>query len=130
MPSIGNADKVDMSVTPSQLGLLQQLLNATEMRHRVIGQNVANVNTPGFTRLDVDFEAELAQRLGSSGSSDLGNLEPTIREDFSSPRRADGNNVDIDKEMGQLNKNALLYQTYSQVLASKLSLMRSAITGQ
>ena len=126
----GIADKADMGVTPSQFGMLRQLLDTAELRHRVISQNVANVNTPGYTRLDVEFEAELAERLQSLGAENIHEISPEVREDQVSPRRADGNNVDIDKEMGQLNKNALLYQTYSQVMASKLAMMRSAITGQ
>jgi flagellar basal-body rod protein FlgB len=119
-----------MSVTPSQFGMLHQLLDAAELRHRVIGQNVANVNTQDYTRKDVAFEAELAERIRLMGNVDLSEITPQIYQDDNAPRRADGNNVDIDKEMGQLNKNALLYQTYAQVVASKLAMMRSAITGQ
>jgi len=120
-----------MSVTVSQFDLLSKLLDASELRHRVISQNVANVNTPGYHRLAVSFEEELAQRLRSSGGdAAIDGLTPEIYEELGLPVRADGNNVDIDKEMGQLNKNALLYQTYAQVLASRLSMMRSAITGR
>ncbi|MEJ7590453.1 MAG: hypothetical protein WKF77_02820 [Planctomycetaceae bacterium] len=43
--------------------------------------------------------------------------------------RADGNNVDIDREMGQLNKNAMLQQTYVQLLSTYLEQMRLAIQG-
>ena len=118
-----------MTVIPSQFDMLSKLLDAAELRHRVISQNVANVNTPGYRRLDVDFEAMLARRLAGS-SGDISDVEPEIREAAGQPGRADGNTVDIDQEMGQLNKNALLYQTYAQVLASKLAMMRSAITGQ
>ena len=53
-----------------------------------------------------------------------------IREAGGAAVRADGNNVDIDREMGALNRNALIYQTYAQVLASRLATMRSAITGR
>ena len=43
--------------------------------------------------------------------------------------RADGNNVDVDAELGRLQKNALLYNAYSQILASRIASMRSAISG-
>ena len=43
--------------------------------------------------------------------------------------RADGNNVDIDREIGQLNKNAMLQQTYVQLLSTYLEQMRLAIQG-
>ncbi len=119
-----------MNVTVSQFDLLNKLLDASELRHRVISQNVANVNTPGYHRLAVSFEEELADRLRSAGDVNIDGMTPSVYEEQGLIVRADGNNVDIDKEMGQLNKNALLYQTYAQVLASRLSMMRSAITGR
>ncbi len=118
-----------MTVIPSQFDLLSKLMDASALRQRVIGQNVANVNTPGYRRLDIAFEEELAKRL-REGAANFGDLSAEVIESDSQPLRADGNNVDIDKEMGQLSKNALLYQTYGQILTSKLATMRSAISGQ
>lgn len=136
------ARKVDsrgVNVVPQQFDLLQQLLDATAVRHRVVAQNVANAQTPGYRRLEVDFEAELSRQVLSKGGYQAGpaesslaranDIEPTVRESDEPSNRPDGNNVDIDKEMALLSKNALLYQTYAQVLASKLAMMRSAITG-
>jgi flagellar basal-body rod protein FlgB len=91
---------------------------------------VANAETPGYRRLEVDFEAELDRQTSSARLGGETTLKTTVRESDNVARRPDGNNVDIDKEMGLLSKNALLYQTYAQVLASKLAMMRSAITGQ
>lgn len=119
-----------MSVTPSQIDLLSQLLDSAQLRNRVISQNVANVNTPGYRALDVSFEEQLAKTLSSLGDAKALDTQPQVHEVSGLRVRADGNNVDIDREMGQLSKNTLFYQTYSQILASKLSTMRSAITGQ
>ncbi len=119
-----------MNVTPSQFALLGKLLESGALRQRVISQNLANVNTPGYHRQDVSFEQKLARMLENQSGAGISGIEPTVYEVAGLPERADGNNVDIDIEMGQLNKNSLLYQTYSQVLASKLSMLRSAITGR
>jgi flagellar basal-body rod protein FlgB len=119
-----------MTVKPAQLDLLQQLLTLSEVRQRVISQNVANVNTPGYRRMDVSFEETLSQLLAEEGDGRKAEVEPVIREAGGAAVRADGNNVDIDREMGALNRNALVYQTYAQVLASRLATMRSAITGR
>ena len=43
--------------------------------------------------------------------------------------REDGNNVDVDLEMARLQKNALYFKLYSQLLASDLAQYRSAISG-
>jgi len=118
-----------MSVTPAQFELLQQLMDAAGLRQKTLGQNVANVNTPGYRRLDVAFEEQLAQQLIHNNELAV-DVEPKVIHTLGLAERADGNNVDIDMEMGQLSKNALLYQTYAQILTSKLSMMRSAITGQ
>ena len=118
-----------MSVTPAQFELLHQLLDAAGLRQKTLGQNIANVNTPGYKRLDIAFEEQLARQLIRSNELPVG-LDPKVIHTQGLAERADGNNVDIDMEMGQLSKNSLLYQTYAQILTSKLSMMRSAITGQ
>lgn len=96
----------------------------------MIGQNIANVNTPKYRALDVSFEKQLAKTLSDFSGAKLSDIQPEVQEVEGLRVRADGNNVDIDREMGQLSKNTLIYQTYSQLLASKLSMMRSAVTGQ
>src|SRR5262245_11163433 len=99
-----------MSVTPSQLDLLAQLLNAATLRHRVIAQNVANVNTPGYRRLEVSFEDALSRHLSSEPNNiDVSGIKPEIVQAHGGFDRFDGNNVDVDAEMGSLQKNTLLF---------------------
>ena len=96
------------------------------MRQRVISNNIANVNTPNYQRLDVDFEEQLAKELkGTSVSAAV----PSVVLTKGLTARGDGNNVDIDREIGQLNKNAMLQQTYLQLLGSQLERMKLAIQG-
>src|SRR5262245_13326803 len=115
---------------PKQTELLMKLMDVTDMRHRVISQNLSNVNTPGYKRMTVDFDEALTkQLLDGDGGYDPG-LQPQIVEDESRKARADGNTVDIDLEIGELQRNAMMYQTYSQLLASQFSTMRRAISGQ
>jgi len=119
-----------MSVTPAQFDTLRNLLSISELSHRTISQNIANVNTPGYRRQYVSFEDAVGQILEAEAGQTGRGLTAEIREEEGLPLRADGNNVDIDREMGELNRNSLLYQTFSQVLASRLATMRSAITGK
>ena len=117
-----------MNVLPNQFELLSRLMDASQTRHSVVSQNVANVETPGYQRLEVNFEEALARELSASHSKQKTPAAIEIVIDDASPMRADGNNVDIDREMGVLSKNAMLYQTYSQLLASKLSMMQRAMS--
>ena len=115
------ADIDDMNPLTGQLDLMSRMMDAAEIQHRVISHNIANVNTPGYHRLEVSFEEVLrnADRVSRG--------QPVVREQSGLTERADGNNVDIDREVGALQKNAMAYQTYSQLMASQLQMMRRAI---
>jgi len=117
-------------MTPSAFGIdvLRRLMDAAALRHQVISQNVANVNTPGYRRLAVEFEDELAKVLGTAGGSADAVAPKVVVEDRA--ERVDGNTVDLDREMGDLNKNTLLFQAASQIAASRFASMRSAISGR
>ncbi|MBX9580965.1 MAG: flagellar basal body protein [Gemmataceae bacterium] len=111
-----------MNPTGFGIDTLSGLLSATGLRHRVIAQNVANVNTPGYRRLEVTFGGELARATGAA---------PTPKVVYGDgPARVDGNTVDIDREMNDLAKNALLYQAAAQIVTSRLASLRSAVSGR
>lgn len=118
-----------MGVTPSQFELLSGLLDAASLRHQVIAHNVANVNTPGFHGREVSFEEALRREYLLNGPTADRRPEPRIVERPGGIAREDGNNVDIDAEMGRLAKNTTLFGVYSQILATRMAAMRSAISG-
>ncbi len=113
-------------MTPSGLTTLAHILDAASLRHRVIAQNVANVNTPGYRRLAVAFSDDLAAALATPGANPQ--RPKVVVED--GPERVDGNTVDIDREMGDLAKNALLYQAAAQIITSRIASQRAAIAGR
>jgi flagellar basal-body rod protein FlgB len=115
--------------TVSGLGVLTQLMDAAALRHRVIAQNVANVNTPGYKRREVLFEADLAKALAANDDTAAAHVTPQVVLG-EGPERVDGNNVDIDREMNALSKNALLYQAAAQIVASRVASLRAAIAGR
>jgi flagellar basal-body rod protein FlgB len=126
------ADCDVMESLNSQFDLLGRLIDATEVRHRAISNNLANVNTPNYRRMDVEFEEQLTRELSSSKNADGSSRMKAEPEMVLTPgltARADGNNVDIDREIGQLHKNAMLQQTYVQLLSTYLEQMRMAIQG-
>lgn len=112
----------------SGIGVLAQVLDAAALRHRVIAQNVANVNTPGYQRLTVAFEDDLARALAAP--SGMVPVKPRVVVAEGGAERVDGNNVDIDQEMNNLTKNALLYQAAAQIITNRVGQMRAAITGR
>ena len=109
------------------IGLLSQVLDASTLRHRVISQNIANVNTPGYRRLAVTFEEDLARALAIPDGGVPVKPQVVVAD---GPERVDGNTVDIDQEIGDLNKNALLYQAAAQILTSRMATLRAAVSGR
>jgi flagellar basal-body rod protein FlgB len=119
-----------MNALTPQMDLLSKLMDVAELRHHVIAQNVANVNTPGYRRQEVVFEDALADALRHGNDRGAVRLEPRIVDAAGDKARADGNTVDIDDEMGRLDKNSILYRMFAQILTSQIATMRSAIKGQ
>jgi len=118
-----------MSAPISQFELVAKALEAAALRHQVISNNIANVNTPGYQALEVSFEEQLSRAMMLELET-LDQLSPEVRRAEGLAMRNDGNNVDIDREIGKLGKNSVTYQTLVQVLASQMGMLRSAISGR
>ncbi len=117
-----------MTGLPSQYYLIGNALRTTEQNHRVVSQNIANVNTPGYQTRELSFDEYLKQVQSGKSNRDFIEQVPVKLVD-GLVERVDGNNVDIDHELGDLKKNSLMFQTYSQLLAAKMAIMRKAMSG-
>ncbi|HHT9108111.1 MAG TPA: flagellar basal body rod protein FlgB [Candidatus Wunengus sp. YC63] len=116
---------IDKSAT-----LLEKMLDVSSVKHKVIANNIANVNTPGYKKMDVSFADQLEKALNESSVNKFDALQPKIvisKEDTSETVRNDGNNVDMDKEVSSLVKNTLSYNIYTQLLSKKFEDIKSAI---
>lgn len=118
-----------MSLTIPQSEILSRLMDVAQLRHQVISQNLANVNTPGYRQREVSFEDAFARALGKKGEQGALGIRPRVVEGHDHPPRQDGNTVDLDKEVGSLNQNAMMFGMAAQMLVSRINMMRSAITG-
>jgi flagellar basal-body rod protein FlgB len=102
---------------------LTTALDALGLRQRVIANNIANVNTPGFTAGQVDFESALARAVASG--------DPTAALIQASPSTApagpDGNNVDLPGDTLTLTQSNLQYQTLIEGLNAKFQMLRTAM---
>lgn len=119
-----------MSLTIPQSELLARLLDVAALRQQVISQNLANANTPGYHQLEVSFDDAFTRALGKRDETGALRVAPRIVEGHGNTPRQDGNTVDLDKELGSLNKNSLFFNMATQMLMSRLGMMRSAITGR
>jgi flagellar basal-body rod protein FlgB len=117
MPSSGNV-----------MSLLEAGIRAEELRQRAIASNMANIETPGYRRVDVRFEKNLAKAIKSPGPIDLDAIEPELYEPDEPSLRANGNNVTMEAEVGEMVKNSLRHSTYIRLLRKKYSQIEAAIS--
>ena len=126
-------DSIDRSIAPLAQGLGQR-----SRRHAAIASNVANADTPGYRAVDVSFGQHLQRaRMGLrtthsghiGGAGDGTSGRDAVVYSGGVPRR-DGNDVDIDREMGKLAQNQIEYQFLARRLSSKFNKLREAISGR
>ena len=101
------------------MNVLDKAADAACLRNDCISNNLANVDTPGYKREDVDFEAQLKRALGASRYTTMDekvavlnnkDLRPKAYTDYAGySYRADGNNVDVDVENVYLAENQIRY---------------------
>jgi len=103
-----------------QNAILSVALAGTHARNDAIMNNIANVDTPGFTARSVEFESALSNAIDNwqaTGTLDLSRARPALRFQESTARfRMDGSNVDMEREMVALYINSVR----SDVLANSI----------
>ena len=114
--------------------LARKLLDGAVLRQEAIASNIANAETPGYRRLDVsgDFASELRARLGQAGSvRSFSGIEPKLVEDLNARSvRPDGNSVEIERELLEMNRNTVEYDFLADVVSRNIKQLRMAITGR
>ena len=118
--------------------ILDKAADASWMRENVITNNIANIDTPGYKRQDVDFESVLQKALGKTKYSsldkkvrelnqDLGKLTTTSYTDAANySYRLDRNNVDENTE-NELASESLRYQLLTTAITNNFSRMQTVL---
>lgn len=105
---------------------LETALRGASMRQELLTNNLANINTPGYQRQDLDFHSAL-QAAQASGDPDPTDVTFRPTNDPTRTVRADGSGLDADQEAAALAKNALEYQALVQVMGARTAIMQTAI---
>lgn len=108
-------------------------LDAVALRHEAIASNIANLETPGYKRLDLapSFQSELDRACASRDSSQIASLQPSLAPDPTAVASGnDGNTVNLEKEMAQLNQNTVAHTLETQLVSNMLMRLRMAITAK
>ncbi|HLP76564.1 MAG TPA: flagellar basal body rod protein FlgB [Candidatus Paceibacterota bacterium] len=108
-------------------------LDAIALRQQAIASNIANLETPGYRRVDLSqsFKAELERACSAGDAQQLAGLKPQLAIDTTAvPNSKDGNTVNFENEMMQLNQNTTAHALETQLVSGALMKLRMAITGK
>ncbi len=113
-------------------------LELYQARHKVLTENIANSETPGYRARDIQFADQLAAALTSPTRASEApgeakapaqplRIEPSIDRDAAV--KPDGNSVALDQQVGRLSENAFKIQALTQILSSRYQGLKRVIDG-
>lgn len=128
--------------------VLTKALSGYGARNEAIANNIANADTPGYKRVDVNFESALASAVqadrdrlaagdaggapgvdGPAAGTATDGVAPSVLSTDTTTMRTDGGGVDPDDEMARLAQNQLADQTVVSLLNKRFGQFRMAING-
>ena len=104
------------------LGKTSLMLDLISQRQRALGSNIANVDTPGYVRRDVDF----SQYLGSMNSPIETKLSTALGPSGVIEDRRE-EEIDIARELSEIQKNSLMYSMATRRMSNIITQMRTVI---
>jgi flagellar basal-body rod protein FlgB len=111
----------------------KKLLEAAVLRQEAVASNLANIETPGYKRVDVapTFNTELQRAIASHQTDTIAAVQPKLAVDTTAVAQSpDGNTVKLESELINLQQNALNHTLASQLITARLLKLRLAITGR
>lgn len=122
----------------SYINVLDKAADASWNREQCITNNIANVDTPGYKRQDIDFQSVLQEQLGNSKyvnldtkikNVDLSKLTASTYTDAANySYREDKNNVDIDTENVELASEQIRYSGLTDSMTQEFSRLKSVMS--
>lgn len=116
----GNLVRILDNLFGSHLDHLQKGMGLATRRQALLTNNLANVNTPGYKRQDIDFNVQLdeaTERFSKLGSSSRN----------SGSIRIDGNNVDLEQEIVAIAETELRYSALADMTAGYFAGLKNVI---
>jgi flagellar basal-body rod protein FlgB len=132
------------SIFDGSIAALHKALNIGALQHKVLTSNIANIDTPNYKAFEVVMEDALRENDRAAETIKLVRTQPqhlngyhTLSSDVKIKTadpppfnlRADGNTVDLEKTMGKLAENTILYRTAAQIIKKKFQALLNSIQG-
>ena len=116
--------------------LLVTAMKVARENHRAIASNIANIDTPNYNPLEMDFHKALDKALAGEGRISLRTMQPrhieksTHRPYFErlvQSSKNDYNKVDLDDQMAKLAQNTDRYTIYGSLLVKRFEEVKSML---
>ncbi len=137
-------------VNQGPIPVLEKLMAFSEVRHSVLAENIANIDTPGYITKQLDpaaFEQALRRAVEQRGDDPNAPLVLPPSDEFSEDDQGhlkvtpstqpaenilfhDRTNASIEKLMADLNENTLVYSMASEMLRVQFDSLKTAIRGR
>jgi len=100
---------------------LGKYMDVLAARQELIASNIANLDTPGYRTMDLDFQREFQGLLDGEGA-------PCIPLEVGGLRiNNDGNDVNLDRELRLLAESSIRFSAASTLASGQIALIKSAI---
>jgi flagellar basal-body rod protein FlgB len=113
-----------MALVDSTQQLLEAAMRGSWQRQTALTDNIANADTPGYQPQEVNFETALQSAMGTGQPVDEMQFQTETHPQQAGPN---GGTVSIDQESAKLAENGLDYQTLTEVVGARNSIMRAAM---
>ena len=125
---------------------MQHAMTYRLQRHNMISSNIANIDTPGYTPVELQFQEQLrsyyendaphsstSRGLTTTHTSHFSMSDPIEKAEvefdpYSLPD-SKGNSVDIDHESSKLAENQLMYRSLITAYNKRVSFVQHVISG-
>ena len=114
-----------MEIYDTTQSALEKAILGASARQQAITENLANVDTPGYQRVDVDFHKTLRDAMASGAGPRSATFSP--QRDATAQVRPDGSTVDADVEASAQARNGLEYETLVQVSKARVDIIEAAM---
>ncbi len=139
---------IDGLTNSEGIASLERLVQFAGQRHRLIVNNIANIDTPGYRATDVsvtDFQKQLGDAIDEQRQSGRPggtlNLKDSRQVEFSRHSLTlhptpsgdnilfhDGNDRDLERTMQDLVENFLTFRLASELIRNRFDLLNTAIS--
>lgn len=138
----GNQEETSMKgLFSSHIELTGKVMDLRMKRQNVVMSNLANIETPNYKPLEVEWESQLQAALGNDARGKMARTKQdhlpavfhpqTFNADWEKafqPHEIPGDDsVDMDKEMAKLSKNTLMYNAMSTIIKKNFEGLKTII---